>query len=168
MMKKSGSSTSARGFRCAGISASLAAAWVALALVPARASTTSDKVPEFKYAGGTEDVAEGCVGHLQLGAEAMAFECAQYSVNIPYNSIQLMQYRAGVSRQVRRLKPRWKVTPPYFGGSKNRYFTVVYQTSGTRHIIVLDVPSGGMLPYLAEIDLKAGHRVDVERHEDYE
>ena len=137
-------------------------------LAPARGAARSDKVPTFKYAGGTENVAEGCTGQLQLGADSMTFDCAEYKVSIPYSSIQLMQYRAGVSREVRKMKPRWKVTPPFFSGSKNRYFTVVYKASGTPHIIVLDVPSGGMLPYLAEIDLKAGRRVDVERHEDYE
>ena len=98
----------------------------------------------------------------------MAFRCAQYAVNIPYDGIQLMQYRAGVSREVLRMKLKWKVRPPYSAGSKNRYFTVVYRTSGIPHAIVLDIPSGGMLPYLAEIDLKVGRRVDVQQHEDYE
>lgn len=152
----------------AGTTLMAAAALTALYLLAAPSAASSEKVPQFKYAGGTEDVVEGCTGVLQLGGDLMAFQCAQYTVSIPYDSIQIMQYRAGVSREVRRMKPKWKVTPPFSAGSKNRYFTVVYKRSGVSHVIVLDVPSGGMLPYLAEIDLKAGRRVDVQRHEDYE
>jgi hypothetical protein len=154
----------------AGTARLAAAALAALCLVAAQRAIGSEqeKPAEFKYAGGTEDVVEGCAGLLQLGPQSMAFRCAQYTVSIPYNSIELMQYRAGVSREVQRMKPKWKVRPSYSAGGKNRYFTVVYSTSGTPHVIVLDVPSGGMLPYLAEIDLKAGRRVDVQRHEDYE
>ena len=142
--------------------------WATLCLPISGSAARSEKFTQFKYAGGTEDVLEGCVGMLQLGPQSMAFKCAQYTVSMPYESIELMQYRAGVSREVQRMKPKWKVRPAFSLGSKNRYFTVVYKASGTRHVIVLDVPSDGMLPYLAEIDLKAGQRVEVQRHEDYE
>ena len=154
----------------AGTTLIAAAALAALCLLAARSAIGSEqeKPAAFKYAGGTEDVVGGCSGLLQLGPQSMAFRCAQYAVNIPYDGIQLMQYRAGVSREVLRMKLKWKVRPPYSAGSKNRYFTVVYRTSGIPHAIVLDIPSGGMLPYLAEIDLKVGRRVDVQQHEDYE
>jgi hypothetical protein len=170
MIRNPSSPRGARDRSHAGTTLMAATVFAALCLVSTQSGIGSEqeKPAEFKYAGGTEDVVEGCAGLLQLGARSMAFQCAQYTVTIAYDSIQLMQYRAGVSRQVQRIKVKWKVTPPFSAGSKNRFFTVVYKTSGTPHIIVLDVPSGGMLPYLAEIDLKVGHRVDVQRHEDYE
>jgi hypothetical protein len=168
MIRNPGSAGAAQARNRAGTTLMAAAVLTALCLLAARSAAGSEKVPQFKYAGGTEDVVEGCTGVLQLGGDLMAFQCAQYTVSIPYDSIQIMQYRAGVSREVRRMKPKWKVTPPFSAGSKNRYFTVVYRRSGVSHVIVLDVPSGGMLPYLAEIDLKAGRRVDVQQHEDYE
>jgi len=87
---------------------------------------------------------------------------------VPYDAIEIMQYRADVTRHVRRLKVQWRVTPPIGGGNKNRYFTLVYRTSGATHALVLEVPVEQMRPYLAEIDLKVGRRVDVQRHEDYE
>ncbi|HUI44046.1 MAG TPA: hypothetical protein VL523_18940 [Terriglobia bacterium] len=147
-----------------------AAALGLLVLVTARAAPAADQArePRFKYVGGTEDVLPGCTGTLQVTAEGLAFKCAQYTVDVPYDSIEIMQFRADVSRRIRKMKLNWRVEPPYGGGSKNRYFAVVYKKSGARYAIVLQVPSDEMRPYLAEIDLKAGRRVDVQRHEDYE
>jgi hypothetical protein len=122
----------------------------------------------FKYAGGTEDVQSGCSGSLQLGSDVMTYKCAQYSIEIPYHAIETMQYRADVSRRVRKLKVTWRVTPPSGGGHNNRYFTLVYRVDGATHVVVLEVPNDEMRPYLAEIDLKCGRRVDVQRHEDYQ
>jgi hypothetical protein len=131
-------------------------------------SSRKTREPQFTYVGGTENVLEGCSGTLQLTSEALGFECPPSTITIPYQSIQLMEYRANVSRDVRKLKLNWKMLPLERRSSKNRYFTVVYTISGTTHAIVLEVPPEEMLPYLAEIDLKAGRRVDVERHEEYE
>lgn len=124
--------------------------------------------PQFTYVGGTENVLAGCSGRLQLTSEAIGFECAPYTITIPYESIRIMEYRANISRDVRKLKLNWKMLPLESRSSKNRYFTVVYTVAGATHAMVLEVPPEEMLPYLAEIDLKAGRRVDVERHEDYE
>lgn len=124
--------------------------------------------PKFKYAGGTEDVLAGCPGTLQLTNDSMTYSCAQRSVAIPYRAIETMQYRADVIRHVRKLRLKWRVVPPIGGGHNNRYFTLVYRVSGVTHVMVLEVPNDEMRPYLAEIDLKCGRRVDVQRHEDYE
>lgn len=142
-----------------------------LALSPSSLrSGVSDRThqPQFKYAGGTEDVLFGCAGTLQINSSSLTYTCAQYSVDIPYSGIEIMQYRADVTRRVRKLKLKWHVYPPMGGGHINRYFTLVYRISGSTHVLVLEVPNDEMRPYLAEIDLKCGRRVDVQRHEDYE
>ncbi len=82
-----------------------------------------------------------------------------------------MQYRSDVSTKVRRLKVRWKVQPNYqfkfLYGKRNRFFSVVYRLGGATHVVVLQVSPEAMRPYLAEIDLKAEKRVEVQGYEDY-
>lgn len=129
-------------------------------------SAAKDREPTFRYVGGTENIPEGCTGALQLTGGALGFECPQYQVTIPYSAIETMQYRADVRWRIRRMKVNWAVRPPRGGGQKNRYFTVVYRASGGLRVIVLEVSSDQMRPYLAEIDLQAGQRVEVQRHED--
>jgi len=126
--------------------------------------------PQFTYAGGTEDVAEGCVGVLQLTSSSMAYKCDQRTLIVPYDGIDVMEYRQNVSPQVWKMNPNWKVKPPeyHLKGKGNHYFTLVYRDSGATHILVLDVPVDQMNPYLAEIELKTDRRVDVQRHEDYQ
>ena len=126
------------------------------------------KETQFKYAGGTENIPQGCTGALELASESLTFKCFQYVVAIPYASIGLMQYRPDVSKEVRKLKLKWKGRPQGGGGKRNRYFTVQYNEGGTRHVIVLEVLPEVMRPYLAAIDLKAGKRVEVKGYEDYE
>jgi len=124
--------------------------------------------PAFRYIGGTLAMPDHCEGNLELGTEVMTFECTNASVRIPYSAIRFMQYRTNISRKVRRMKPHWKVSPQtsmaLFGGKGNRYFTIVYQEKDEDPLdaLVLQVSSEDMRPYLAEIDLRAGQRVDVE------
>lgn len=126
---------------------------------------------QFKYAGGTENVSEGCDGNLELRPEFMTFTCRDGEVSVPYSSITLMQYRAGISRHVRRLKVRWKVHPIIFpqvvGGKKNRYFTVVYRLENQPRVLILRVHPDAMRPYLAELDLRSQRRVEVQNYEEY-
>jgi len=124
--------------------------------------------PQFKYAGGTENLPEQCAGLLEMGADAMVFRCATYSIAIPYASLALMQYRPDVSRRVQKLKLKWKVRPEPGGGKKNRYFTVVYGENGGQHAMVLEVQPPVMRPYLAEIEMRSGRRVEVKGYESYE
>lgn len=123
--------------------------------------------PQFKYAGGTETIREGCTGNVELTSETLTFRCPDGSLTAPYASISLLQYRNNVSRQVRKMKLHWKVRPAGGGGKRNRYFTIVYEEGGTNHAIVLEVTPQKMQPYLAEIDLKAGKRVEVQSHDEY-
>jgi hypothetical protein len=129
--------------------------------------------PPFKYAGGTENVEPLCEGNLELGSQVLTFKCSTgSSVTIPYDSIAMMQYRPDVSKKVWKMKPKWKVRPvletPLMGSKRNRYFTVVYTKNGAAHAMILDVLPDAMRPYLAEIDLKAGKRVEVKSFETYD
>lgn len=131
-------------------------------------ASTLDQSPKFKYVGGTEHVQQDCVGALQIGTDALTYRCAADEVGIPYRDIEAMQYRADVTRRVRKMKVKWIIRPPdRSGGSKNRYFVLLYRVSGSTHVLVLEVSPDQMRPYLAEIDLKVGRRVEVQSHEDF-
>ena len=131
-------------------------------------SRQKSKAPQFKYVGGTESVPEACAGNLEVASDLLIFKCESRSISIPYLSINLMQYRPEVSRQVRTMKLKWKLKPPYGGGKENRYFTVLYDEEGATHAVILKVLPKAMRPYLAEIDLKTGKRVEVKGLEEYD
>jgi hypothetical protein len=126
----------------------------------------------FKYSGGSENVPAGCKGLVEVGASALTFKCPQGSFSVPYSSIDVMEYRPDISRKILRMKISWTVRPPVVApimvGKKNRYFTIVYQEQGETRGVVLDVAPERMRPYLAEIDVKAGKRVEVKETEDYD
>lgn len=126
----------------------------------------------FRFAGGTANLPEGCQGALELGADALTFKCSGGSVVVPYSAITLMQYRPDISRTVSKMKIKWQVKPPsvtpLVGGKKNRFFTILYEEHGATGGLVLDVPPLTMRPYLAEIDVKAGKRVEVKEYEEYD
>lgn len=129
--------------------------------------------PQFKYAGGTEKLQELCEGNLELGPTAVTFKCRSGSIAIPYASISLMQYRPDISRQVWKMKLKWKVRPaveaPLMASKRNRYFTILYTGQGTTaEALVLAVAPTAMRPYLAELDLKSGKRVEVKSFEEYD
>jgi hypothetical protein len=126
---------------------------------------------QFKYAGGTENLSEGCEGNLELRPEFMTFACRGGEASVPYSSITLMQYRSGISWRVRHLKVPWKVRPVIFpqvvGGKNNRYFTVVYRQESHPRVLILRVHPDAMRPYLAELDLRSQKRVEVQSYEEY-
>jgi hypothetical protein len=120
--------------------------------------------PPFAYAAGTEDVAEGCRGILALTSAELVFKCPEHPITIPYAAISLMEYRPDISAKILRMDLKWKVQLPVEHGrktKKNRYFSVVYEQAGSGHLVVLEVEPQAMVSYLAEIDLKAGKRVEV-------
>jgi hypothetical protein len=125
--------------------------------------------PQFKYAAGTETLPDGCEGNLEINPEVMAFRCGGGEVEIPYAAIASMEYRSEVSKRVRTMKVQWKVRPAVDGAilktKKNRFFTVVYRTGQTPHVVVLRVNPRAMRPYLAELDLRSDKRVEVETFE---
>lgn len=126
------------------------------------------KEPPFRYAAGTENLVEGCKGTLELAADALSFRCSEGSISTAYASISLMQFRPDVSPKVRKMKLGWKVKPPSGIGKRKHYFTVLYTEKGVTHAMVLEVSPQVMRPYLAELDLKTGKRVEVKGYEEYE
>ena len=141
-------------------------------LISGEARAKEDPLPpQFKYAGGTESLSQGCEGNLEIGSEGLTFKCVGGSVSAPYASISLMQYRSDVSKKVRKMKVKWTVRPDYvtplIGGRRNRFFTVVFRTGGAIRVVILRVQPEAMRPYLAEIDLRAEKRVEVESYEEY-
>ncbi|HEX5481209.1 MAG TPA: hypothetical protein VFZ08_01130 [Terriglobia bacterium] len=131
---------------------------IAAAPALARAKGTP---PQFTYAGGTENLEGGCGGKLELTGASMTFQCPEGAVTIPYDSITLMQYRPAVSPKVRHMKLPWKVKPSGSGGKKNLFFTVLYKEGERTHALVLRVIPDEMRPYLAEIELNTGKRIQV-------
>ncbi len=123
----------------------------------------SHHTPPFQYVGGTEPLPEHCRGKLELRSEALVFECSKGSVTAPFDAITLMQYRSQVSKQVRKMKLNWAVQPPVTIGKHNVFFTVLYRQGGETHAMILRALPDTMRPYLAEIELRMGRRVEVER-----
>jgi hypothetical protein len=121
----------------------------------------------FQYAGGTEKIEQNCAGNLEVTSDALVFKCATGSLTMPFSAITFMEYRPDLSRRVRQLKLNWSVRPDPGGGKRNRYFTVVSKAMDTTRVVVLKVTPLSMRPYLAEIELKSGKRVEVMGHEEY-
>ncbi len=143
-----------------------------LVLVTSALGREQPQGPAFKYVGGTEKLEPACEGKLEVTSTALVFNCPKGSIAAPYDSIFLMQYRPDVSRKVWKMKLKWKVRPlvesPLVGKKRNRYFTILYTEKGATHAMILDVSANAMRPYLAEIDLKAGKRVEVKGYEEYD
>jgi hypothetical protein len=140
-------------------------------LAPAGARAKDEPLPpQFKYWGGTEDLAEGCEGNLEINPDVVTFRCWGGKIDVPYAAIQAMEYRSEVSSRVRKMKVKWKVRPASVNAilkaKKNRFFTVVYTVDQAPHVMVLRVEPRAMRPYLAELDLRSEKRVEVESYED--
>jgi len=139
-------------------------------LIPPSAALGTEESKEaiFQYAGGTEKIEIDCAGKLEVTAEGLIFRCPGATVEMPFSTITLMQFRPDISQQVRNLKLKWKTYPTILvAGKQNRYFTVVSKKQGVTHVMVLRVDPTSMRPYLAEIELKSGRRVEVMPYEDY-
>jgi len=122
----------------------------------------------FQYAGGTEKIEIDCAGKLEVSDSGLLFKCPGASVEMPFSTITLMQFRPDISPQVRNLKLKWKTYPSIlFAGKQNRFFTLVCRKQGVTHVMVLRTDPLTMRPYLAEIELKSGKRVEVMPYEDY-
>jgi hypothetical protein len=153
--------------------AALAAGVASMLLLTPRAALPIEaaakfKPAEFKYVGGTENLPADCQGKLEITSNRLVFSCPEGSVEIPYDSIVVMEYRSDVSRNLRRMNLNWTSAPWSLRHKTNRYFTVVYNRRGRKQALVLDVSPEAMRPYFAEIDLKSGLRVQVENHEKYD
>jgi hypothetical protein len=113
----------------------------------------------FQYAGGTEKIEIDCAGKLEVTLEGLIFRCPGGSLDMPFSTITLMQFRPDISPRVRKLKLKWTTYPTILiPGKHNRFFTIVCKKGGVTHVVVLRVDSLSMRPYLAEIELKSGKR----------
>jgi hypothetical protein len=139
-------------------------------LVPSSAALGIEPTREavFQYAGGTEKIEIDCAGKLEVTPESLVFTCPGSSVVMPFSTITLMQFRPDVSRRVRKLKLKWTTYPnTLIVGKQNQYFTIVSKKQGVTQVVVLRVDPLSMRPYLAEIELKSGKRVEVMPYENY-
>lgn len=143
---------------------SLAALPVAASLAYAGAQAG---VLPFQYAGGTEKIEQDSAGILEVTSDGLVFRSTTGTLTMPFSTITFMEYRPDLSRRVRELKVKWIVTPEPGGGKRNRYFTVVSKAKGETRVVVLEVAPRSLRPYLAEIELKSGKRVDVMEYEEY-
>lgn len=133
----------------------------ALCTAPLFGVTRGAPAPNFYYAGGTLAFTTDCAGKLGLSHSSMTFACPEGSVTIPYHSITLMEYRPSLSRKVKRMKLRWKVRPSESARNKNLLFTVLFKEGDMTQALVLRVLPDQMRPYLAEIELGTGKRIEV-------
>ena len=120
--------------------------------------------PPFVYVAGTEDVQEGCGGILALTSSELTFKCPNHLVSVPYAAIKFMEYRPDIGPKLLRTELKWKLAPPPENrkkSKKNKYFSIVFDQRGTNHALIFVVEPQNMVSYLAEIDLKAGKRVEV-------
>ncbi len=122
--------------------------------------------PPFLYEAGTENLERGCGGKLEVLRDAIAFNCPQGTVSMPFSAITLMQFRPDVSKQVVRMNIDWKVRPQSTKARDNLYFTILCNENGKIRAIVLRVIPDTLRPYLAEIELKSGKNVQVYRSYD--
>jgi hypothetical protein len=150
------------------VARSLALAIMLLALGIVAASGKKRKETQFVYNGGTEQIEKGCEGNLELSSAALTFRCASGSISAPYTSISLMQYRADISERVLKMNLVWKVKPTLKHSRQNKYLTILYKEGGSTRAVIFNVTPDVLQPYLAEIDLKSGKRVEVQGHEEYE
>jgi hypothetical protein len=119
--------------------------------------------PPFQYQAGTENIAKGCGGKLEVLKEAFAFHCPGGDLSIPYSTITLMQYRPDLSDEVMAMKVPWAYPPLLARVNKNKYFTIVSKDQGKLRVVVLRVDEKDMRPYFAEIELQSGKSVQEYR-----
>jgi len=119
--------------------------------------------PPFQYQAGTENIAKGCAGKLEVLKEGFTFKCPSGSFSLPFSGITLMQYRPDISADVLAMKIPWKITPQIARVRENKYFTIVCNEQGKLRAVVLRVDKDDMRPYFAEIELQSGKSVQEYR-----
>lgn len=110
----------------------------------------------FEYVAGTESMAKGTKGKLEVTGASLVFQCANGSIDVPYAAISHMEFRQKVSKNIRKMKLDWAVKPTSSHSKHQGFFTVLYRDKGQTRAMILKVSTDTMRPYLAEIDLKTG------------
>ena len=122
--------------------------------------------PPFQYLAGTEDIAKGCAGRLEVLKEGFNFSCPGATFSLPFSGITLMQYRPDISSKVLEMAIPWKLRPQLPRVRENKYFTIVCNDQGKVRAVVLRVEENDMRPYFAEIELRSGKSVQEFRSYD--
>jgi hypothetical protein len=122
-----------------------------------------EEEPPFLYQAGTEGIAKGCGGKLEVLKDGFSFKCPGSTLNLPYTSITLMQYRPDISPEVMAMKIPWSDPPLLTRVRENKYFTIVSKDQGKFRVVVLRVDENNMRPYFAEIELESGKSVQEYR-----
>lgn len=130
-----------------------------LLLAPSVWGRSHNPKPVFEYVAGTESMAKGCEGKLEVTEKALVFQCSGVSLVMPYDSITLMEYRPTVSKQIRKLKLQWAIKPTSSHSKHEGFFSVLFRDKGQTHAVILKVPDETMRPYMAEIDLRTGQAI---------
>ena len=140
---------------------------VFLSLPPSPAA--SQKKAGFRYVGGTWEMKGRCRGQLQIGTNSVAFKCKEQFFDLPFESLTYMEYRPAPSDKLRDAEVFWRRKPPLGLGMtlpwrkrKNKYFSVVFFKGGELGAAVFRVKPRVMRPYLAELDLRSGMRVEMD------
>lgn len=115
--------------------------------------------PPFAYEAGTEDLAKGCAGRLEVLKEGFTFKCTGGGFTLPFSGVSIMEYRPDISTQVMAMKIAWKVPPEPARVRENKYFTIVCNDQGKLRVVVFHVSEDDMRPYFAEIELQSGKSV---------
>lgn len=122
-----------------------------------------DVEPPFQYQAGTEDIAKGCAGRLEVLKEGFTFTCPGSTLTLPFSGVTVMQYRPDVSDQVMAMNVPWKLRPQLTRVRQNKYFTIVCNDQGKLRVVVFRVEENDMRPYFAEIELRSGKSVQEYR-----
>ena len=92
----------------------------------------TEEEPPFLYVAGTENIAKGCGGKLEVLKEGLTFKCPGSTLNLPFSTITLMQYRPDVSAEVMAMKIPWKVAPEFHRVERKQ--VLYYRVQGTGKI----------------------------------
>jgi hypothetical protein len=137
-----------------------AAVLAAVLLLAPAAWTRSNEQAVFKYVAGTESMAKGCEGKLEVTESDLLFQCAEQLLTIPYGAITEMEFQPRVSKKIRKMKLAWTIKPSSSHSKHQGFFSVLYSEKGKTHAIILQARNETMRPYMAEIDLKTGRPIE--------
>lgn len=137
-----------------------AALLVAVIAIVLPAWGRSNKKALFKYVAGTEPMAKGCEGKLEVKESDLVFNCQGKSVAVPYNTVTQMEFLPKISKKIRKMKLDWAIKPPSSRGKHAGFFSVLYREGDQTRAIILKARDDTMRPYMAEIDLRTGRPIE--------
>jgi hypothetical protein len=140
---------------------------LALGTAPVRAGGHGDHV---EYVGGTvAEVPKSSGGVIDVtGDRYLHFETSKAIVEIPYESINLLEYGQNASRRYLLAAVTAPMLSPLFLMSKKRsyYLTVGYEDDrGREQALVFRVGKGDIRALLASLEARTGRKVEYQDNE---